>query len=295
VARVVEQHGFSQRRACRLIGIDHSSLRYQSKRPDDAPLRQRLRELAQQRRRFGYRRLGWLLVREGHAMNHKKLYRLYREEKLMVRRRRGRKRALGTRTPLSLPSTINERWSLDFVSDTFGDGRRFRILCIVDDFSRECLATVVDTSLSGVRVVRELGQLIRERGKPKIIVSDNGTELTSVAVLRWVPGRVTWHYIEPGKPVQNAFIESFNSRLRDECLNEHAFLNLAEAREIIASWRHDYNHVRPHSSLGALTPIEFAQQQGDRPLELVWGSSAVPLLNRPTRGITSTDSTYNCG
>jgi len=293
VARVIERHGFSQRRACRLIGIDHSTLRYQSKRPDDAPLRQRLRELAQQRRRFGYRRLGWLLVREGHAMNHKKLYRLYREEKLMVRRRR--KRALGTRTPLSLPSTINERWSLDFVSDTFGDGRRFRILCIVDDFSRECLATVVDTSLSGVRVVRELEQLIRERGKPKIIVSDNGTELTSVAVLRWVPGRVTWHYIEPGKPVQNAYIESFNSRLRDECLNEHAFLNLAEAREIIASWRLDYNHVRPHSSLGALTPIEFAQQQGDRPLELVRGSAAVPLLNRPTRGITSTDSTYNCG
>ncbi len=293
MARVIERHGFSQRRACRLIGIDHSTLRYQSKRPDDAPLRQRLRELAQQRRRFGYRRLGWLLVREGHAMNHKKLYRLYREEKLMVRRRR--KRALGTRTPLSLPSTINERWSLDFVSDTFGDGRRFRILCIVDDFSRECLATVVDTSLSGVRVVRELEQLIRERGKPKIIVSDNGTELTSVAVLRWVPGRVTWHYIEPGKPVQNAYIESFNSRLRDECLNEHAFLNLAEAREIIASWRLDYNHVRPHSSLGALTPIEFAQQQGDRPLELVRGSAAVPLLNRPTRGITSTDSTYNCG
>jgi putative transposase len=185
VARVVERHGFSQRRACRLIGIDPSILRYRSRRPDDAPLRQRLRELAQQRRRFGYRRLGWLLVREGHVMNHKKLYRLYREEKLMVRRRRRRKRALGTRTPLRLPSTINERWSLDFVADTLSDGRRFRILCIVDDFSRECLATVVDTSLSGVRVVRELEQLIRERGKPKIIVSDNGTELTSVAVLRW--------------------------------------------------------------------------------------------------------------
>jgi putative transposase len=235
VTRVIEQHGFSQRRACRLIGIHHSVLRYRSKRPDDAPLRHRLRELAQQRRRFGYRRLGWLLVRAGHAMNHKNCTGCI-AEKLMVRRRRGRKRALGTRTPLSLPSTINERWSLDFVSDTFGDGRRFRILCIVDDFSRECLATVVDTSLSGVRVVRELEQLIRERGKPKIIVSDNGTELTSVAVLRWVPGRVTWHYIEPGKPVQNAYIESFNSRLRDECLNEHAFLNLAEARELIASW-----------------------------------------------------------
>jgi putative transposase len=178
---VIEQHGFSQRRACRLIGIDHSILRYQSKRPDDTPLRQRLRELAQHRRRFGYRRLGWLLVREGHVMNHKKLYRLYRQEELMVRRRGGRKRALGTRAPLSLPATINERWSLDFVSDTLGDGRRFRILCIVDDFSRECLATVVDTSLSGVRVVRELEQLTLERGKPKIIVSDNVLRQLSIA------------------------------------------------------------------------------------------------------------------
>ena len=284
MARVVERHGFSQRRACRLIGIDPSILRYRSRRPDDAPLRQRLRELAQQRRRFGYRRLGWLLVREGHVMNHKKLYRLYREEKLMVRRRRGRKRALGTRTPLRLPSTINERWSLDFVADTLSDGRRFRILCIVDDFSRECLATVVDTSLSGVRVVRELEQLIRERGKPKIIVSDNGTELTSVAVLRWVPGRVAWHYIEPGKPVQNAFIESFNSRLRDECLNEHVFLSLAEAREIIASWRHDYNFVRPHSSLGKLTPIEFVAQQGDGPPEQAQGSASRPLAPPPHLG-----------
>ena len=284
MARVIEQHGFSQRRACRLIGIDHSVLNYRSRRSDDAPLRQRLRELAQQRRRFGYRRLGWLLVREGHSMNHKKLYRLYREEKLMVRRRRGRKLALGTRTPLRLPSTINERWSLDFVADTCGAGRRFRILCIVDDFSRECLATVVDTSLSGVRVVRELEQLIRVRGLPKIIVSDNGSELTSGAVLRWVPGRVAWHYIEPGKPVQNAFIESFNSRLRDECLNEHAFQSLAEAREIITSWRHDYNFIRPHSSLGALTPIEFVAQQGNGPPEQAQGSAARPLAPPPHLG-----------
>lgn len=284
MARVIAQHGFSQRRACRLIGVDHSVLRYRSKRPDDAPLRQRLQELAQQRRRFGYRRLGWLLEREGYSMNHKKLYRLYREEKLMVRRRGGRKRALGTRTPLRLLNTINERWSLDFVADSLSDGRRFRILCIVDDFSRECLATVVDTSLSGIRVVRELEQLIRVRGQPKIIVSDNGTELTSVAVLRWVPGRVAWHYIEPGKPVQNAFIESFNSRLRDECLNEHAFVNLTEAREIITSWRHDYNFVRPHSSLGRLTPSEFVAQQGDGPPEQAQDSAARPLAPPPHLG-----------
>ena len=293
--RLIEQHGLSQRRACRLVGIDHSIWRYQPRRADDSALRQRLRELAQERRRFGYRRLGWLLAREGHAMNSKKLYRLYREEKLMVRRRGGRKRALGTRAPMVLPLTINQRWSLDFVSDTLSDGRRFRILAIVDDFSRECLTMVVDTSLGGVRVVRELERLTLERGTPQVIVSDNGTELTSGAVLRWAIARVAWHYIQPGKPVQNAFIESFNSRLRDECLNEHVFVRLSEAREIIEAWRHDYNHVRPHSSLGALTPIEFANQQGDRPLELVWGSAAVPLLNRPAKGITSTDSTYNCG
>ena len=254
----MERHGLSQRHACRLVGMDRSTLRYQGKRRDDGALRQRLRELAAERRRFGYRRLGWMLVREGHTMNHKKLYRLYREERSMVRRRRRRKRALGTRAPMLLPSTINQRWSLDFVSDTLSDGRRFRILCIVDDFSRECLATVADTSLGGVRVVRELERLTFERALPEMVVSDNGTELTSGAVLRWATGRIAWHYIEPGKPVQNAFVESFNSKLRDECLNEHVFLSLAEARETIEAWRHDYNHRRPHSSLGALTPAEFA-------------------------------------
>ena len=266
------------------MGIDHSTLRYLGRRPDDSLLRRRLRELAQERRRFGYRRLGWLLAREGHAMNHKKLYRLYREEKLMVRRRGGRKRALGTRTPMKLPHTINQRWSLDFVSDTLADGRRFRILCVVDDFSRECLATVVDTSLSGVRVVRELDQLILERATPVMIVSDNGTELTSLAVLSWANDRVAWHYIQPGKPVQNAFIESFNSKLRDECLNEHVFRDLAEARKLIEAWRHDYNWFRPHSSLGALTPREFADQQGDGPLEQVWGSADRPLAPPPHLG-----------
>lgn len=264
VNQMMERHGLSQRRACELVGLDRSTLRYRCRRPDDAALRQRLRELAAERRRFGYRRLGWMLAREGHALNHKKLYRLYREERLMVRRRRGRKRALGTRAPMMLPSTINQRWSLDFVSDTLGDGRRFRILCMVDDFSRECLATVVDTSLGGVRVVRELERLTTERAVPQEMISDNGTELTSGAVLRWATGRLAWHYIEPGKPVQNAFIESFNSRLRDECLNEHVFLSLTEARQIIEAWRYDYNHCRPHGSLGALTPNEFAVLKGQK-------------------------------
>ena len=262
VARLVEQRGLSQVRACRLVGLNRSSMNYRPRRPDDSMLRQRLRELAAERRRFGYRRLGWLLEREGHVLNRKKLYRLYREEKLMVRRRGRRKRALGTRAPLAVPAAVNRRWSLDFVSDALGDGRRFRILCVVDNFSRECLATVVDTSLGGVRVVRELERLVNERETPEVIVSDNGTELTSCAVLRWATGRLDWHYIEPGKPVQNAFIESFNSRLRDECLNEHVFLTLAEARATIEAWRHDYNHLRPHSSLGALTPTEFAVLKG---------------------------------
>ena len=233
-------------------------MRYRYRRPEDPAIRERLHELAAERRRFGYRRLGWMLEREGRRMNHQKLYRIYREERLMVRRRRGRKRVSGTRTPMTLPIRINPRWSLDFVSDTLSGGRRFRILCVVDDYSRECLAAVVDTSLGGVRVVRELERLVDERAMPEMVVSDNGTELTSGAVLRWATRRVAWHYIEPGQPVQNAFAESFNSKLRDECLNEYVFSTLAEARTIIEAWRQDYNQLRPHSSLGALTPNEFA-------------------------------------
>jgi len=270
----MERHGLSQRRACRLVDIDRSTLRYRCKRVDDAALRQRLRELAAERRRFGYRRLGWMLAREGHTMNHKKLYRLYREEKLTLRRRGRRKRAVGTRTPMMLPTMINQRWSLDFVMDTLSDGRRYRILWIVDDFSRECLAAVVDTSLGGMRVVRELKPLVAERAIPEVIVSDNGTELTSAAVLRWASGRLDWHYIERAKPVQNAFIESFNSRLRDECLNEHVFLTLAEARQIIEVWRQDFNRNRPHSSLKYLVPEEFAarhrQQRSETAARTAW-------------------------
>jgi putative transposase len=210
-------------------------------------LRQRLRELAAERRRFGYRRLGYLLAREGMTPNHKKLLRIYREENLRVRRRGGRKRALGTRAPMVLPDGPNQRWSLDFVSDTFACSRRFRILCVVDDYTRECLALVADTSLSGVRVARELTRLIGIRGKPHTVVSDNGTELTSSAILRWSQERqVEWHYIAPGKPMQNGFVESFNGRLRDECLNETLFTSLAHVRFVLDAWRHDYNHVRPH-------------------------------------------------
>ena len=202
-----------------------------------------------------------MLRREGVLVNHKKVYRLYREEKLAVRGRRGRKRALGTRSPMVLPDGKNQRWSLDFVSDALRDGRRIRVLAIVDDFTRECLGLVVDTSLSGVRVARELDRLTQTRGRPSSIVSDNGTELTSRAMLSWqLETGVGWHYIQPGKPQQNGFIESFNGRLRDECLNETLFSNMSEARRIIEAWRVDYNEERPHTSLHGLTPNEFARR-----------------------------------
>jgi len=191
-------------------------------------------------------------------MNQKRFRRLYREEGLAVRKRGGRKRALGVRAPIALPSAPNMRWSLDFVSDSFTDGRRFRVLAVVDDFTRECLALVADTSLSGARVARELDAMIARRGRPRTCVSDNGTEFTSMAILRWSQEqRVDWHYIAPGKPQQNAFAESFIGRLRDECLNETAFSSLPEARALLAEWREDYNRVRPHSALANRTPEEF--------------------------------------
>ena len=204
-------------------------------------MRTRLRELAAERRRFGWRRLKLLLEREGIRMNHKKLRRLYAEERLQVRRRGGRKRALGTRAPMALPQGSNQRWSLDFAADTLTDGRRFRILVVLDDFTRECLALIADTSLSGARVARELTAIAAQRrAHPLLCVSDNGTELTSNAILTWCQmTKVGWHYIAPGKPQQNAFAESFIGRLRDECLNETLFTSLRQARAVLASWQRD--------------------------------------------------------
>ncbi len=260
MAHLCQTYEASQRRACQVIGADRTSIRYRSRKPDDGVVRGRLRELAAIRRRFGYRRLHLLLDRESLHMNHKKLRRLYAAERLQVRRRGGRKRALGTRAPMTLPQGPNQRWSLDFVSDTFTDSRRFRILAVVDDFTRECLCLVADTSLSGMRVARELDTVIAERGRPSLCVSDNGTELTSMAILRWSQETaIEWHYIAPGKPTQNAFVESFNGRLRDELLNETLFVSLDHAREVLADWRDDYNTVRPHSAIGNLPPATFAK------------------------------------
>ena len=257
----ISEKNYTQRKACDLVGLEPKTYRYQPRRPNDAALRKRLRELASERRRFGYRRLHLLLEREGVIMNWKKLYRLYREEKLTVRKRGGRKRALGTRAPMAIPQEANQRWSLDFVSDALSDGRKFRVLCVIDDFSRECLATIVDNSLSGQRVARELDTIAMRRGYPCMVVSDNGTELTSNAILCWQQERlVEWHYIAPGKPMQNGFVESFNGRLRDECLNEHIFTSYRNAQHIIETWRNDYNNNRPHSSLNGLTPNEFANR-----------------------------------
>lgn len=282
-AHLRQVYAVSQRRACQAIGADRSSVRYRSQRPDDGALRIRLRELAAVRRRFGYRRLHILLRREGVHMNHKRMRRLYREERLQVRRRGGRKRALGTRAPITLPQGPNQRWSLDFVSDMLTDSRRFRILAVVDDFTRECLCLVADTSLSGMRVARELDAIIATRGQPLACVSDNGTELTSMAILRWSQEtRVDWHYIAPGKPTQNAFVESFNGRLRDELLNETLFSSLAHARAALADWKEDYNTVRPHSGVGNLPPAAYAKlsdpaMQRDGTLHSIRGSAPHPV------------------
>jgi putative transposase len=259
VAHLVDHHGVSQRRACRTIEVPRSSMRYQSRRPADAGLRQKLKELANERRRFGYRRLHQMLRREGWDVGLKKVRRLYAEERLQVRRRKGRKRAQGVRVPAPIPQGPNQRWSLDFVSDVLAHGRRFRVLGVIDDFTAECLALVADTSLSGLRVARELDAIIALRKRPAMIVSDNGPELTSLAVLKWQQQtRVDWHYIDYGKPQQNPFAESFNGRLRDEFLNETVFSSLAEVRILLAEWQRDYNRNRPHSRLGWLTPSEFA-------------------------------------
>jgi putative transposase len=259
VAHLKAIMGFSERRACQIISADRKTIRYQSCRPPEAELRMKLRDLANQRRRFGYRRLFIVLRREGEPSGINRIYRLYREEGLSVRKRKARRRAVGTRAPILVEAKANARWSLDFVHDQFACGRRFRILNVVDDVTRECLAAIPDTSISGRRVARELTTLIERRGKPGMIVSDNGTELTSNAILAWSKDhKVEWHYIAPGRPMQNGYVESFNGRMRDELLNESLFFGLDHARSAIAEWADDYNNFRPHSSLGYQTPADYA-------------------------------------
>jgi putative transposase len=258
VEHLQRDFSMTQRRACRLISQPRSSQRYLHHRPSIPGLRERLVSLAQERRRFGYPRLHMLLRREGFRVNRKRVYRLYREESLKLRSKRSKGRIAGKRTPVRKPQWPNERWSMDFVSDSLADGRVFRALTIVDDFSKLCPALEVDTSISGLRVIRVLEKAIELHGKPELIVMDNGPEFTCIALDAWAHKRgIGLHWIDPGKPVQNAYVESFNGRFRDECLNQHHFLDLADARALIEGWREDYNALRPHTSLGGASPEEF--------------------------------------
>jgi transposase InsO family protein len=288
----------SERRACTVIAADRKMVRYRSRRPADTALRGRLRELANERRRFGYRRLFILLRREGEPSGINRIYRLYREEGLMVRKRRGRRKALGTRAPILVEARPNARWSLDFVHDQLANGRRFRILNVVDDVTRECLGAIPDVSISGTRVARELSAIVASRGKPAMIVSDNGTELTSNAILTWSADmKIEWHYIMPGKPMQNGYIESFNGRMRDELLNESLFLGLTDARCAIAAWIADYNNTRPHSSLDYRTPAAFAAHltTTGRSAALADGSALRPVAQPTPKGVSTAETLIATG
>ena len=287
----------SKTRACGLMSLAVSSYHYRTRstRPE-APLRAALRQHAHTRRRWGYRRLLVLLRREGFADNHKRVHRIYCAEGLQVRQRRRRKQRLarGAERPAT-PTAPNQRWSLDFVHDRMINDRALRLLTIVDDFTRECLWIEADTSLSGPRVTRVLDQVAELRGRPASVLTDNGPEFAGVALERWTHDhRVQHRFIAPGKPSQNAYIESFNGKLRDECLNEHEFLNLGHARDLLESFREDYNHERPHSSLGDMTPAAFAAAKiAPPPMGGVLVSSepslAVENLN-PQRPSTRPDS-----
>ena len=250
--------GLSNRKACNLIGLWRATYRYRHRKADDDTLRARLRELADQRRRFGCHRLHVILRREGMVINHKKTERIYREEGLSLRLKKRKKKIAIARVKSPEPQKVNQRWSMDFVSDSLVTGRRFRLLTVLDDYSRECLAIEVDTSIGGARVVQVLERIIEARGQVEVITVDNGPEFSGKALDEWAYKRgIKLNFIRPGKPVENAYIESFNGKLRDECLNQNWFISLKDARQTVEEWRIDYNEFRPHSSLGDLSPIEF--------------------------------------
>jgi putative transposase len=260
VAFVSQEYTVSERRACKLLSMDRSTYRYDPKPDHNASLRQQMMELARQKPRYGYRRLHAVLERQGNKTSPMRLFRLYQEAGLAVRRQR-RKRLTRPAAATPLHVRPNQEWALDFVSDTLGTGRGIRVLTVVDAFTRECLGMEVDTSLGSRRVTRALDQIIEKRGKPESIRCDNGPELTSRHILGWSEDhKISLVHIQPGKPMQNGHIESFNGRLRDECLNATWFHNLADAKTKIANWRQEYNGERPHSSLGYRTPNEFADQ-----------------------------------
>lgn len=275
VIHLKEVFQFSERRACVIVGLCRSSCRYQAKPKNDDEIRSRLRELAEQRRKFGAPRLHTMLRREGHLINHKRTERLYREEGLSLRLKKRKKRISHLRVVMDRPERINQHWSMDFVSDSLYNGRRFRVLTVVDDLSRECPVLEVDHSLTGKRVTRVLERITLTRGLPEAITVDNGPEFISKALDLWASENdVKLRFIQPGKPTQNAYIESFNGKFRDECLNDNVFVSLHSAQNIIEKWRQDYNTERPHSSLNDLTPEEFVaifkdQQAENTKLNLV--------------------------
>lgn len=269
VSEIRQRHELSEKRACGLIGITRWINRYQSRRDPQDELRMRLRELAASRVRYGYRRLTVLLRREGWKVNTKRVYRLYREEGLQVRTTKRAKRTARSRVSLAGAVGANQRWSMDFVSDRFADGRWFRILTVVDQYTRECLCAYADRSQTGDKVVEQMKRLVARRGAPESITSDNGSEFAGQAMDAWAhQAGVRLDFIRPGRPVENGYIESFNGRLRDECLNAEVFFSLTDAREKLERWKRDYNQRRPHSALADRTPEEFAGMLGHRPFAL---------------------------
>lgn len=247
----------SQRRACRLARISAKAMHYVPKSCGDAPIVSRLKVLGEQYPRYGYLMMHALMRSEGLVRNRKRTYRIYSELGMQVRTKR-RKKLIRPRIPMTVPSRANERWSLDFVHDQLANGRRIRVLNIVDDYSRVCVGQLVDTSISGLRLSRFLDEVGLDRPLPASIVMDNGTEMTSKAMFLWSQRTgVKLQFIQPGKPTQNAFVESFNGKFRDNCLNQHWFLGLADARRTINAWRNDYNETRPHSSLNYVPPAAY--------------------------------------
>ncbi len=260
VRKMLDILDISERRACRLVGLSRTSYREPpAADAQTAALSARIVELAHVRRRFGYRRIHDLLTREGHAVNHKRVWRLYRENNLAVHKRRKAKRISNGRQPLLRPTAVNQVWSLDFVMDALASGRRIKCLTIVDDFSRECVDIAVDHGIGGEYVTRLLDQAGQFRGLPAALRTDQGPEFTSRAFMAWAHSRGVRHLLnDAGSPTQNAYIESFNGKFRDECLNEQWFETLAQARQEITRWRRDYNEVRPHSAIGRIPPAQFA-------------------------------------
>lgn len=261
VKHLRETYPVSVRRACAVMDLQLSSYYYRSRPPRDAELRCAQKDLALKRRRWGYRMLAMSLKRQGFTDNVKRIYRIYREEGLQVPQRCKRKTSRWRGEQPKPSGGKDQRWSMDFMSDSLVDGRKIRVLNIVDDLTRECLAMEVDSSLSGERVARVLSRLLSQGRKPQRLVSDNGPEFTGKAMSCWAyENEIDHEFIEPGRPVQNAYVESFNGSCRNECLNEHWFLTLEDARRKAETWRLDYNIERPHSALGGKTPSEFSKE-----------------------------------